>query len=371
MLELTPSQVRAAAVAAQGLHTSSAAQRTPLEVLRALGCIQIDTINVVRRSHELVMLARGVPSDAARAYASHEDKASFFEYWAHAAAFTPVELWPLFAFRRRRTATHGWRGPAVDPEACAEVRRLADERGSVTISDLGGAGGNRWERGSPRKWAAEWLWATGELVCVRRLGWKRVYEPVERALPEHLRADAPDDDACLRGLTGIALRNLGVATAEDVADYFRLPAQQVRLQLERLPQARPVRVEGWPDSTWAHTELLEHGETAVDEERVTPLSPFDSLIWTRPRMRRLFGVEYLLEAYKPAATRECGYFGLPVLAGDRVVGRVALRARSGKATLEGRQVTDPAWTHAVDTAAQVAAAWANATVEQPTATKPH
>ncbi|MFF2189893.1 DNA glycosylase AlkZ-like family protein [Streptomyces sp. NPDC058155] len=356
------------AVAAQGLHIPSASSRTPLEILGDLGCVQIDTINVVRRSHELVMLARGASSEAARAFASHEDKASFFEYWAHAAAFTPVELWPLFAFRRRRIAARGWRGPDVDPQACVEVRQLADEHSGVTVSDLGGAAGNGWERSSPRKWAAEWLWATGEFACVRRRGWKRVYEPVERALPEHIRDDEPDDDTCLQRLTEMALHNLAVATTDDVADYFRLPAPQVQHYLEQLPEAVPVRVDGWPTATWVHTERLTQQPTALSD-MVTPLSPFDSLIWHRPRMRRLFGIEYLLEAYKPAAKRECGYFGLPVLAGDHIVGRVALRVSGKRVVIEGLQVVAPSWASAVDTAAQIAAEWAGATLDRPVRAK--
>ncbi|MER6549636.1 crosslink repair DNA glycosylase YcaQ family protein [Streptomyces sp. NPDC001250] len=361
MVDLTQEQARALAVSAQGLHAPDAPRRTPVEVLDALGCVQIDTINVVRRSHELVMLARGVSSDAARTFASHQDKATSFEYWSHAAAFTPIALWPLFAFRRRRIATRGWQGPAVDEQACADVRAAAKERGQVTISDLGGMTGAGWDRSSPHKWAAEWLWATGQLVCVRRQGWKRVYEVAADALPEHLLADDPDDDTCLQSLVDIALRSLAVATTEDVADYFRLPAAQALAHLERLPEARRARLEDWPDDTWTHTSLLEQ-QPAVDGERITPLSPFDSLIWTRPRMRRLFGVEYLLEAYKPAAKRECGYFGMPVLAGDRLVGRVALRATRNKAVIEGSQSIDPAWTPAIDTAAEIAAAWADATL---------
>ncbi|MEU9602393.1 crosslink repair DNA glycosylase YcaQ family protein [Streptomyces sp. NPDC048109] len=361
MPDLTPAQVRTLAVHAQGLHGPDTFRHTPAEVLDALGCIQIDTINVVRRSHELVMLARGVSSEAARAFASHQDKATFFEYWSHAAAFTPIGLWPLFAFRRRRIATRGWQGPDVDQQACADVRTAAFERGQVTISDLGGMTGAGWDRSSPHKWAAEWLWAIGELVCVRRQGWKRVYEPAEQALPEHLRMADLDDGTCLQRLIQIALRNLAVATTEDVADYFRLPAPQVLMHLEQMPEVQRVSVDGWPDDTWAHSNVLEH-QRDVDEARITPLSPFDSLIWTRPRMRRLFGVEYLLEAYKPAAKRECGYFGMPVLAGDRLIGRVALRTNRKKAVIEGFQSIDASWTPAVDTAAETAAAWADATL---------
>ncbi|MFD9575721.1 winged helix-turn-helix domain-containing protein [Streptomyces sp. NPDC059982] len=337
MLELSLQDARAIAVTTQGLHTDSA----PLgaeDALHHLSCIQLDTISVVRRSHELVQLARGVPVAEAQHLISEANPPVLFEYWAHAASLMPLSLWPLFAFRRRGYAAKGWSGPTVDPAAVEHVRAVLTERNAVTITDLGGAKGSGWERSSANKWALEWLLATGELACVHRRGWQRVYQRAETVIPGDILLSEPDEAECLRSLARLALQALGVATTEDIADYFRLPPRKVAACMATLEEATPVRVEGWPDRAWVSPEALE--PLRLDHEACTPLSPFDSLVWHRPRMRRLFGVEYLLEAYKPAVKRECGYFGMPVLVGTTVVGRLAVRASKGTAVIEGHQLID-------------------------------
>ncbi|MGW1027721.1 winged helix-turn-helix domain-containing protein [Streptomyces sp. NPDC002577] len=342
MLELSLQDARTIALAAQGLHIASPSLSAK-DTLRRLGCIQLDTISVVRRSHELVQLARGVPMADAQQLISEANPPVLFEYWAHAASLIPLELWPLFAFRRRGYATKGWTGPPVDPAAVEHVRAILADRNAVTISDLGGAQGNGWERSSANKWALEWLLATGELACVYRRGWQRVYQRAEFVIPDGLLNSEPDDAECVRKLTGLALEALGVATADDVADYFRLPPRKVAACLAELEGAEPARVEGWTDSAWMSPTAVRSPE--LDHGACTPLSPFDSLIWHRPRMRRLFGVEYLLEAYKPAAKRQCGYFGMPVLVGGTVIGRIAVRVSKGNAAIEGHQLIgghDPA-----------------------------
>lgn len=286
-----------------------------------------------------------------------------FEYWAHAASLVPLEHWPLFSARRRRYAVKGWSGPAVDAAACDHVLSVLDERGAVTVSDVGGAQGSGWERSSVNKWALEWLLATGEIACVHRRGWQRVYQLTTAVIPPHLRKAEPNDTECLSGLTALAIEALGIATTDDVADYFRLPARSVARHLEALPGIQPARVEGWTEPAWITEQALDC--PLLDEDACTPLSPFDSLLWYRPRMRRLFGVEYLLEAYKPAVKRECGYFGMPVLAGDRIVGRLAVRVSKSMAVIEGHQLIrgcDPAHLqHALNVICQ----WAGA-AETPT-----
>ncbi|MFI6084229.1 DNA glycosylase AlkZ-like family protein [Streptomyces sp. NPDC051217] len=201
----------------------------------------------------------------------------------------------------------------------------------MTISDLGGAQGTGWDRTFANKWALEWLLATGELACVRRQGWQRVYQHASTVVPESLLSLQPTDDECIRSLSQIALSALGIATADDIADHFRLPVRRVTALLPTLDNIEPAKVEGWPDA-WADASALQPGP--VDPQACTPLSPFDSLLWHRPRMRRLFGVEYLLEAYKPKAKRECGYFGMPVLAGTQIIGRIAVRVSKGRPPLK-------------------------------------
>lgn len=326
-------------------------------VLDSLGCIQLDTISVVRRSHELILLARHIPDQQARTFLDPSGSPSHFEYWAHAAGILPLELWPYFALRRRRFRAGGWRGPDVDPAACDVVRATVAELGQVTITDLGGARGSGWERSAPAKWAAEWLLATGELVCLSRRRFSRIYQSAA-VLPAEVQNDASDED-CLYRLVSIALDALGVATSDDVADYFRLPHSVVREHLHQ-NYPSPIRVEGWREPAWLSEAAT--ASSPLDSDRCTPLSPFDSLVWHRPRARRLFGIDYLLEAYKPATKRQCGYFGMPVLAGTQIIGRIALRTQRGIAEIEGHQLIDG---HDVDRlwqAARRAAEWANATL---------
>jgi uncharacterized protein YcaQ len=245
----------------------------------------------------------------------------------------------------------------VDPATVDQVRLLVKEHGQVTVTELGGAQGSGWDRTSQHKWAAEWLLATGEFVCVRRRRFSRVYEAARQVLSSELLDHEPSDQECIRDLAAIALTALGIATADDVADYFRLPKKPVADALAELPTAVDVRVEGWPQPTWAHAPALDE-PPRIRQDAVTPLSPFDSLIWHRPRMRRLFGVEYLLEAYKKPAQRECGYFGMPVLAGTQITGRLALRIRKGITDVEGHQLREGAAPSHHTQAAALAAAWA-------------
>lgn len=358
MIKLSLSEARALAVAAQGLH-GTATPPSAEEVLHRLGCIQLDTINVVRRSHELIQLARIVPASDAEQLISEKATPVLFEYWGHAASLMPIHLWPLFAFRRRTYAAKGWNGPTVHPAAVKHVRAALAEQGPLTISDVGGAKGNGWERSSDNKWALEWLLATGEVACVNRRSWQRVYQLAESVIPSDLLNAEPGEAQCLRSLARLAVQALGVATADDIADYFRLPPKKIAACLPELEGTEPARVEGWDEPAWADHTVL--GLPRPDSDACTPLSPFDSLVWHRPRMRRLFGIEYLLEAYKPAAKRECGYFGMPVLVGTMLVGRIAVRASKGAAHVEGHQLIDGQDPALLERALDVLCQWTDTT----------
>lgn len=174
----------------------------------------------------------------------------------------------------------------------------------------------------------------GEVVCVQRRGWKRVYDLAERAVPRELLHDDLDDAECLRRLVGLAGRALGVGTRADIADYYRLKGEQVDAVIADSGLV-PVRVEGWGRPAWAHPEAL--ATPPRGRHRTTLLSPFDSLIWERARTERIFGFTHRLEAYVPRHKRVHGYYAMPVLAGGRLVGRVD-PARAGR-TLVARQVT--------------------------------
>ncbi len=298
--------------------------------------MQLDTISVLARSHELIPYARLGPIGRApieRAYWSGE----CFEYWAHAACVLPIEDWPYYSFRRRHYLERGIRWHDRPPEAVfAEVRaQLAD--GPCSAGDLGGAKkGGPWWDWSGAKVAVESMLDTGEVVCVRREGWRRIYALAVDAISAPLHAaDTLDDTACFRELVARAGAALGVATDADLADYPRLSRAQVRAVLPDTGLV-PVQVEGWREQAWADPTALAC-LSLRGRHRTTLLSPFDSLIWDRKRTLRLFGFTQALEAYKPAPKREHGYFAMPLLAGGRLLGRVDPKRVDG--TLVGLQVS--------------------------------
>lgn len=350
-VEIGADEARAAILRAQGLTASGRDERARRRslgprsaavesVLHRLGAVQLDTISVLARSHELVPYARlgAVGRDAVEhAYWHHEPgDARVFEYWSHAACLLPVDAWPLFAFRRRSMRANGRRWHDVDEAAVAAVlARLRDE-GPLTSADLGGARarrpdgtGGEWWDWSGAKVAVEWLLDVGEVVVTERRGWRRVYDLPERALPATVLGTEPDDETCIGLLVARAARQLGVATVADLADQHRLTRAQTAGALPRLVAdgaVVPVTVPGWSEPAFADPAALSsltaaHGG-ARERSRTTLLSPFDSLVWDRRRTARVFGVEHRLEAYTPASDRVHGYFAMPVLAGGRIVARV-------------------------------------------------
>lgn len=304
-------------------------------VLRTLGAVQLDTISVLARSHELVPYARLGALGRAAVQAAYWESGRAFEYWAHAACVLPVEEWPYFAFRRRAFERRGWRWHEVPDGACAQALARLRTDGPLTATELGGAkNGGAWWSWSAQKIALEFLIDTGQAVCVQRRGWKRVYDLPERALPAGLLTADLTDQECLRRLVERAGAALGVATRADLADYYRLKTDQVDSVVGSTSLV-PVAVQGWRHPAWAHPGAL----AALGQGgryRTTLLSPFDSLVWDRRRTERLFGFTHRLEAYVPRSKRVHGYFAMPLLHRGELVGRVD-PAREGS-TLVARRV---------------------------------
>ena len=359
---LSPADARRLALRGQGLLGATTRPRTPSEVLRRVAALQLDTISVLARSHELVCYARAGPVSRAAVETAcwgtaPDGEPHSFEYWAHAACVLPVESWPWFAFRRRR-----YRARHATDDSMTEVRRRLAAEGPLTAGELGGAKqGGPWWDWSPLKVAVERLLAHGDVVCVTRRGWRRVYDLAERAIPVRWQRD-PDDESCLRHLVATAGACLGVATVAELAEYFRLPRAEVAAVVADTGLVATA-VDGWPDAAWADPEGLA-SLPPRGRHRTALLSPFDSLIWHRARTARLFGFEHRIEAYTPAPARIHGYYPMPVLAGGRLIGRVDPK-RSG-ATLVVRQVSlaDPPRPRAVDalaTALTEAAQWVGCT----------
>ena len=357
---ITPDEARRTTLRAQGFLGAAPWRTTRSGVtamLGRVGAVQLDTISVLARSHELVAYARlgPVPREQIEQAYWHPAKPAAFEYWAHAACVLPLEQWPYFAFRRRAFRARGVRWHQSHQETCEKVLARLRAEGPLTATQLGGAkGGGPWWDWSDVKIAVEWLLDTGDVICVRRTGWRRVYDLPERVLPGELLDPDPSDLECLAYLAGVAARALGVLTHADLVDYHRLnfptseKGQHTRLIAEAAQAAGLVPVaiagdaagrgragaavaSGWADPA-ALGQVAERGR-----HRVTLLSPFDSLVWDRKRTLRMFGFEHSLEAYVPKHKRVHGYFTMPLLAGGRLAGRVD-PARDGK-TLVARKVS--------------------------------
>ena len=370
-LSVSADEARLLTLRAQGFIGSAARRGGVPAMLRRLGAVQLDTISVLARSHELVAYARlgAVPRDRIERAYWHPRQPAAFEYWSHAACILPIEDWPWYAFRRRALRARGqrWHRGQDRDRACAEVMARLRADGPLNATQLGGAkAGGPWWDWSETKIAVEWLLDVGEVICVRRDGWRRVYDLPERVLPGELLDAGPPDADCLAHLAGVAARALGVLTRADLIDYHRLreltdgTAKHAELADESALAAglTPVMIE-MPGKAaapgWADPAAL--AETPSGRHRVTLLSPFDSLIWDRKRTRRMFGFAHSLEAYVPRAKRVHGYYAMPLLARGRLAGRVD-PVRRGQ-TLVARQVSidTPAAAEPMARALREAAEW--------------
>ncbi len=355
-LELSADEARRAALRAQGLLGAADRRGGVAALLERLGAVQLDTISVLARSHELVAYSRlgAVGREAVeRAYWLN---GRAFEYWAHAACVIPAEHWPLFAFRRRRFRARGQRWHTVPAGVPERVLKRLESEGPLTSTELGGAKrGGPWWDWSEVKVAVEWLLDIGEVVCTTRRGWRRVYDLPARALPPAvLAAVEPDEDTCLRGLAEIAGRALGVATLGDLADFHRLKRAEVAAVIADTSLVE-VRVGGWREPAWAHPSALAALATR-GRHRTVLLSPFDSLVWDRRRTLRMFDFEHRLEAYVPADRRVHGYFAMPLLTGGRLAGRVD-PGRAGRTLVAKRLTVQPRALAAMAGALREAATW--------------
>ncbi|MFF0219350.1 winged helix-turn-helix domain-containing protein [Streptomyces vinaceus] len=356
-VSLSADEARRIALRAQGFLGAPDRRAGVRGVLRHLGAVQLDTISVLARSHELIPYARlGAVGRTAVEEAYWSDRHAF-EYWSHAACVLPIEEWPHFAFRRRIKRAQGYRWHEMkDKEAsCRLVLDRLRAEGPLTSTELGGAkNGGPWWDWSETKIAVEWLLDAGDVVVTERRGWKRVYDLPERAVPDALLHDDLDDRECLRRLVALAGRSLGVGTRADIADYHRLKGEQVDSVIADSGLV-PVEVEGWAKAAWADPAAL--ATVPRGRHRTTLLSPFDSLVWDRPRTERIFAFAHRLEAYVPKPKRIHGYFAMPLLAGGRLQGRVD-PAREGS-TLVARQLslTTPGAARPMAEALREAARW--------------
>jgi uncharacterized protein YcaQ len=310
-------------------------------MIARLGLLQIDSVNVLARAHYLPLFSRLGPYDRALLdKIAIQRPRQFFEYWGHEASLLPIDCHPLVRWRMKR-ASQGkgvWRplqefATTRRKEADALLARIATD-GPLAASDLANATKRKgmwvW---SEAKHALEWLFWSGLVASTHRRGsFERVYDLPERALPRRvLDIPTPSGIDARRELLSRAAKSLGIATAGDLRDYYRIPAPDVAEPLRQLLDEgtiTPIHVRGWRQPAYIHRDALagrKIGGSAL-------LSPFDPLIWRRERTERLFGFRYRLEIYTPAHKREHGYYVLPFLLDGALVARVDLKAdrKAGK-----------------------------------------
>jgi uncharacterized protein len=337
---VSPALARRIALAAQGFgrpHPETPGVRQVGGTLDRLAVLQIDSVNVFERSHYIPVFSRIGPYDKSNLdQITMGRRGRMMEYWGHQASFIPRELWPHFEFRRQEFREHGseWGGWLVENRSLADWLRcelLAN--GPMRAGEIEHDANERrgpWWGWSDVKRTLEWMFRVGEVVCVERQRFERVYALPEQALPSELLSAsvAPDDAA--RELVARATSALGIATEADIADYWRMKRPPVREAVRALHDAGellPVEVPGWttggrPTPTWVHRDARR--PRRLDTAAV--LSPFDPVVWFRPRSERLFDFHYRIEIYTPEPDRKFGYYSLPVLIDDDVVGRVDLKS---------------------------------------------
>jgi len=335
--QITPRTARRIALSAQGFgRTPPAApgRKHVRDLVGKLGVVQIDSVNVVTRTHYLPAFSRlgDYPREALEAEA-WGTRRSLFEYWGHEASLLPLELQPLLRWRMARAeAGEMWTGLSRFGRERRDyidgVLKEIERRGPVTGADFNDAprGAPGWWEWSDGKRALEWLFWAGLITTKTRRGFERVYDLTERALPARIvDLPTPDEADAQRELVRIAARALGVATTADLRDYFRLPLAEAKARVTELVEAgelTPVAVKGWRQPAWMAAGARRPRKLAG----AALLSPFDNLIWTRDRTERLFGTRVRLEIYTPAHKRTHGYYVLPFLEDEAITARVDLKS---------------------------------------------
>ena len=332
----------------------TAAKRAALAIARRFGYLQLDTVSIAgARSHVLVLLSRVTGFDPALGEQLLGDKSPLFEYWGHEASWIPLELYPTFAFRRRAFREHPWWGDVINENkkvASRLLRRIRSE-GALRSVDMEGGGSSGWWDFKVAKRVATALWSRGDLAIAERKNFIRSFDLAERVVPAALCRKRVSTGEALRTLLLRALSGHGWATKGTLASTWRLRNMQREIvralgELEDCGEIIPCNLRldaGKSKSGWirpADRQLASRLQRVRPPESVgVLLSPFDPVLWDRARTLQLFGFEQLLEIFKPAAKRRFGYFCMPVLAGDKLIGRVDLKAdrKAGQLAVLSRQ----------------------------------
>jgi len=347
---LSIADARSIALAAQGFDTArpktKATQRHVDALISRLGVIQIDSVNVLVRSQELPLFARLGNHDR-NAIPKATEAQKLFEYWGHEAAHLPVDLHPLFRWKmnaaRTGKVTH-WGLTSFYEENKAFVKRTLKHvttNGPTTSRELSTRTEKKgtWWDWDEAKVALEYLFLTGQLMSRGRgSDFARIYDTPERVLPQRVfDAATPSERDARKQLLARSAIAQGVATASDLADYYRQKPAAVKPLIAELVEEgelRAVAVDGWTEKAFVHREA----KLPKQLHATALLSPFDSLVWCRPRNERLFNFHYRIEIYTPKEKRKFGYYVLPFMMDGEMVGRVDLKADRASGVLQAHSV---------------------------------
>ena len=336
--ELTIVEARSLALAAQGFDKprskSKSSTADAVEVIKKLGVIQIDSVNVLVRSQELPLFARLGDHDR-NAISKATAQGKIFEYWGHEAAILPVEIQPLFRWKMNAARTgkiKHWGLTSFYADNKVFVKRIlkhVEANGPVTARELSTRTEKKssWWDWDEAKTALEYLFLTGQLMsCGRGSDFARIYDITERVLPSKiLNTPTPTEDEARKQLLVHAARAQGVATLTDLADYYRQKTAVIKPLVNELVEQgelREVTVDTWVEKAFVHRSAKPPKKLYA----TALLSPFDSLVWCRPRNERLFDFHYRIEIYTPREKRKFGYYVLPFMMNGELVGRVDLKA---------------------------------------------
>lgn len=330
-----------------GARSATARERCH-RILGHFGYLQLDTVAVSgARTHCIVLASRLPGLDAALGETLLAPGAPLFEYWGHEACWLPLSLYPCFAWRRREYQVHPWWGDVLreHPEAARSLLRRIESEGPLRSLDLEGRSGGGWWNLKLARRVAESLWLAGRLAVRERRAFQRSFDLVERVIPAEIRSRRMSTGSAFDTLLLRALAGHGWASTGTLATTWRMVKCRDRIDasLRRLEEAGRIRACGLRTPKrvvpgWIRIEDLERLPAL---ERLRPrrdrgvlLSPFDPLLWDRARVETLFDFQQRIEIYKPAHQRRYGYYCLPVLAGEDLIGRVDLKARRAEGKLD-------------------------------------
>jgi uncharacterized protein YcaQ len=379
MKPLSQDAVRGLMIAAQGLQQRPSSPATKADVrqmIRQMQVLQIDTIHVVARSPYLVLWSR------LGDYPQHWldellAEGALFEYWSHAACFLPIEDYPLYRrFMQNQITSNEDRWQAwMDDHAELVDKVLAHvrENGSARSADFERTGGRLagWWNRKDEKTVLEGLWMRGDLMIAKRHNFQRIYDLRERILPDWEDARTPSLEAVHETFVLNTVKALSVTKAAWIADYFRMYKKEAQSVIEKLTnsgQLQTVQIEGWDVPGYFHPDQQDALEAAANGQipvsKTTLLSPFDPIVWDRARAQELFNFTYQIECYTPAPKRKYGYFTLPILYNNALIGRLDPKAHRKEGIFEVKAlhlepgvIVDDALVAAVKSTLQACAAW--------------